>query len=202
MIDEIAEGDKVVFLKGARAGQIATVVSAAGRDDYFEVRFSREERGRSRVCYRHEEFLVFPLPTVPAWLCPLSIDDLNSLENAIIACVRNAVGDNQPPSAMLIAKALAITTWHRRLPVCGRLLYNTLESHGFREEWRDEFSLLFDFAVDVLTATHGRPSIKRKAVHAMSIGRYVSKRSREDWLTMFGFDPTDSPFDLPSHIEL
>jgi hypothetical protein len=195
---EVKSGDKVVFLKGSCAGRTANVVKTeAPRSELFYVKFLKVTNGTTRICsYQRDEFLRYPLPKVPEWICPLSIEDLCSIENSILDLLLRPSAEKTIASVLPLAKSLSSTAWHRRLPVSGSEVFETLRNHGFHDEWQHEFIVLFDFAIDLLTSNHGRPAIMRKRVSPMSIGRYLSKSSRALWVQTFRYDPTISPFSV------
>jgi hypothetical protein len=195
-IAQVKSGDRIVFLKGSNAGRTAKVLrSGTPREELFYVRYPKAPKGVSQTCsYGFDEFVLYPLPKVPAWMCPLSIDDLWRIEDSILRLLKRSIIEQISPGARPLAKALASTVWHRRLPVFATLVFETLRHHGFRDEWQKEFVTLFDFAIDTLISNHGRPAILRKRVPPMSIGRYTSISSRAFWAHNFGFDPAVSPF--------
>jgi len=196
VIAHLQVGDKIVFLRGTDAGRVATV-SGLPLDNarLFLVRYEDVAQNNEFFCsYEREEFLRSPWPVIPSWLPMLSIDDLCALENAIVATIARRTENPSEHWVNPIAKALASTAWHRRLPISGSSVFEILINHGFPEENRHFFVDKFNFAIEVLTSNLGRPSIKRKMVRAMSIGRYVPKVSRISWIEIFGRDPLASPF--------
>jgi hypothetical protein len=196
MIDEVEIGDRITFLKGNWVGRTAEVVALTQvGPGTFQVRFSNDPPGHTSICsYGSNQFLRFPLPPVPSWLCSLSVEDLISIEDAILYNIRCAIIEGRAISCERLARAVVTVVWYRRLPVSGERVFATLAAHGVSDELRKEFALLFDFGVDLLITAHGRPPIKRKQVSPMSIGKYISDGSRRFHVAHFGYAPTTSLF--------
>ncbi len=198
MQSDLKRGEKITFLSGLNVGRIATVYeNTKSGHDVFQVVFPKSTRGTYYNCsFARDKYIRFPLPPVPDWLCPFSIEDLSYLEESILHVIFNSIQTEEKPDIPLLVKNIASVVWQRRLLVTGAKFFETLQHHGFRDEWKQAFSAYFDFAVDLLTSNHRRPAIKRKLVPPMSIARYTTDTSRESRIQLFGFDPATSPFSI------
>jgi hypothetical protein len=181
LIASVSVGDRIVILKGARSGQVATVSNRPGlSDDEFLVRFDfQPPNHETRVGYKTDEFAFAPIEQPPDWLCDLSIDDLCAVENAAINVVVKTAARRRPVWSAENLLSLISTVWRRRLPVLGSDLWPTFEMHGIPPNQKVTFCRYFDFGVHLLVSMHGRPAIKRKRVKAMSIGRYLTPGQEE-----------------------
>jgi hypothetical protein len=180
-IASVSTGDRIVFLKGMHSGQEATVSNEKGlSDDEFLVRFDFRPPGEEkRVSYTREEFAFAPIVQPPTWLCELSIDDLCAIENAAVNFVVKTASNRRVVWSAENLLSPISTVWRRRLPATGSDLWPTFQSHGVSPNQRATFCRYFDFGIQLLISTHGRPAIKKKRAKPMSIGRYLSPGQEE-----------------------
>jgi hypothetical protein len=137
---DLKQGEKIAFLSGINVGRIATIRADTKSDqDEFQVIFPNSPKGSYYLCsHNRDEFVRYPLPSVPDWLCPLSIEDLNYLENSILRVIFNSIQTGASPDVRLLAKSVASLAWNGRLPVTGAMVFETLViAHApFVGRWR------------------------------------------------------------------
>jgi hypothetical protein len=171
----VSKGNRIVFLKDRYAGCEATVVAEKGlNDDEFVVHFDGEpDSHQMRINYKRDSFAFLPISKPPDWLCDLAIDDLNSIDEAIVQTRILLAGKDIAWSASTLLPIVAVLRG-RRLPIVASELWPTLKAHGFPTRSRRSFEAQLNFSLDLLCTMHGRPPIKRRKVKAMSIGRYLT----------------------------
>lgn len=182
-----APGCRIQSLTGYQCGWTGTVAPKETwlEGDEFCVQFDHDPPGvLHRVLLRQDQFALEPIGPPPLWLPPLSTDDLAYVDEAVIrVCAalfqkgkwrwRDEELDEE--LYMLVARS-----WQRRLPVFGEEVWKMCDAHGMPQCYKNHFVKTFDFGVGLLVFSHRRPSIKRRRVQAMSIGRYEPlRRNRE-----------------------
>jgi hypothetical protein len=155
-------------------GRVGNVTAEQGySEDEFLVHFDGEPiTYETRILYKVDKFTYFPFDKVPDWLCPLSIDDLNAIDEAVVRTTMAVAMQSLLSVETLLPIVRTIRA--RRLPLRGRDLWATFRAHDFPAELQELFETQFDFAIDLLLAMNGRPPVKRKRVKPMSIGRYLT----------------------------
>jgi len=171
MISETSPGDRILFLNGGRAGLSATV---SAHPSPIEAEFLVHIDGAnddtlSRVSYSRDQFVMANSQLVQIWMCPFSMKDLCALEDATIRGMFRALESGGRTIRVEVAETLAAVAWGRRLPIDGATLWTMLQVHGFDENWKSEFCLLFDFGVSLLVASHRRRPVRKKIVEPMSV---------------------------------
>jgi hypothetical protein len=88
-ISEILPGERLLFLKGTRAGHSATVSAYPNPiEGEFLVHMDGDpDDWQWRVSYSRDLFVRAPLQLVPSWICPFSMKDLCALEDAALCGV-------------------------------------------------------------------------------------------------------------------
>jgi hypothetical protein len=86
MVPKRLPGDRILFLKGRRAGYSATVSARPSPiEGEFLVHMDGEpDEWQRRVSYGRDLFVGAPLQLVPNWMCPFSMKDLCALEDAAL----------------------------------------------------------------------------------------------------------------------
>ncbi|MDQ6866857.1 MAG: hypothetical protein M3178_00030 [Pseudomonadota bacterium] len=171
MISNTSPGDRIFFLNGVLAGYSATVSalpSPIEGEFLVHVDGASDER-QARVSYSRDLFVTAPLRLVPKWMCPLSMRNLCALEDAAVRGMLCAFESGGQTIRVEVAQTLAAVAWGRRLPVNGAQLWKMLQVHGFDDNWKSEFCLLFDFGFSLLVTTHRRRPVRKKIVEAMLI---------------------------------
>jgi hypothetical protein len=172
MAPEASPGDRLHFFEGLHAGCLATVSAHLSPvEGEFLVHVDGDlDTSLYRVLPSGSQFLREPSQPTPSWMCPLSLSDLDALEETAIRSLVRAFGSGARTIRVETAEALAAVSWSRRLPITGELLWPTLQNHGFNEDWKSEFCSLFDFGCSLLVGTHGRKPIKKKIVKQVAPG--------------------------------
>jgi hypothetical protein len=171
MISETLPGERLLFLKGTRAGHSATVSAHPSpiKGEFLVHMDGDPDDWQSRVSYSRDLFVRAPLQLVPNWMCPFSMKDLCALEDAALCGMLRTIELGVQTIRVEVAQTLAAVAWGHRLPVTGAQLWAMLQVHGFDDSWKSEFCLLFDFGFSLLVATHSRRPIRKKIVEPMSI---------------------------------
>jgi hypothetical protein len=188
MIATVSPGERIILLQGMYSGLRATVSDQPGwSEDEFLVHFDNDPKDTlTRIGYKRDKFAYFPITRVPDWLCHLSIDDLSAIEESSLLTVLNFADAPKKKKWCDILEPLIATVRGRRLPILGADIWPTLIAHGFSARQKTNFCDFFDFGVDLLVLLNGRRAIRRKEMHPMSRGRYLTPGQEE----YYGPSPT------------
>ena len=183
-------GEELVFICVSEVGQRARVVDELwqGGRPGFLLAMDNEREGWFRIVTPGIDYFVLPDALGQTdWIPPLSIEDNIAVHRAILD------GLIQPPArrsdyVQAMAKRLASTCWHRRLPLSGEEVWLTLSAHGAPGQWRDPFVDSVSFGIGLLVASRGRSLNGRRRMAPFAKARYLTERERELRLRLFGRD--------------
>jgi hypothetical protein len=181
-----------LFLSGGDVGQVGVVVDNAeiarsiGR---FTVKLPCDpDHVTTMVNPEHDLFIDRALMTVPQWMPPLSIEDACALHEMVLDVLRWPPQRPRRKAAAKMVKGLIARCWGDRLPVSGAEVWGIVAAHGALPELEKPLIELFEFGMELIVETQGRPPVKRRRMPPLSRGRYLTKRNRELWLRHFGHD--------------
>jgi hypothetical protein len=129
MITSVSKGDRIIVLQGMNAGKQGTVTATRGVDDReFIAHFDFEpEHYETRIGYSWDRFAFTPIEQIPEWLCQLSIDDLNAIDDSVIKTAALLAASGTEIWSVETLIPILGTVRSRRLPLSGADLWPTLE---------------------------------------------------------------------------
>jgi hypothetical protein len=127
----------------------------------------------------HELCLDISQFAVPSWMPSVSIDDNAALHESLRSHLSEAIVAGNAIAVGNALREFIYTCWQRRLPLDGKAIWPMLEAHGVDQHLKNAVGDVFDFGIDLLRSTQGRPPVKRKLMPAMSKGRYLTPTERK-----------------------
>ncbi len=172
------EGTDIRLLNGSRAGRKCSVLDPGiSGQEQIAVRFDGESPTVHRIVrLRRSLFVSEPIDAFPGWLLPFFSDDALVIDEHLVRLYQSSCAAGRWRFLPQDLMPLVYAVWHRRLPVRGSELWETLRMHGFPEGLLIAITEQFSFGIDLLNLSHGRSPVKRRRISGFKIGRYEPKR--------------------------
>ncbi len=186
-------GQRIMFLTSGDSGHFGTRIEdyhTTARLDQFLVKMDCEQNAEVAriVSPSNDLYLIEPVPPVPVWMLPLSVEDALSIHENMLRGIERADAVSKTDWLKELCYPIVACCWLRRLPVSGQEIWQMLTAHDILEEHKVAFLELYDFGISLLVRTQGRPAVKRKRMQPFSHGKYLTDHQRNLWVTHFGHD--------------
>lgn len=189
----LAEGEKIVLLKGYNANRIATCIKIDKKDININTILFDDapESGFFRIS-NCDSYIKMPLPKLPSWILPLSVDDNNVVEGASVQLIKSVV-DSDGKWRQGTSFRLAEIVWRRRLPISADEVLGVLLAHGLPGPVAPVFQLEFETAIGALVEIIGKLPNARKRMPPFQAGMYMTPRQRNLYARIQGLTPPAPP---------
>jgi hypothetical protein len=182
-----------LFLTSGDSGQSGTRIKDdhnTTRLDQFLVKMDNEQNAEVAriVTPSNDLFLVEPIPPVPSWMLPLSIEDALSVHENMLQGIERADAVSKTDWLKELCYPIVAACWLRRLPLSAHEIWQVLAAHDISKVHEATFLKLYDFGIRLIVRTQGRPAVKRKRMQPLSHGKYLTDHQRNLWVTHFGHD--------------
>jgi hypothetical protein len=186
-----SKGTPLVFLNGMDSGWSGIVVEdpwGTCPSDRFLVKMEYEKRSDwlQTVMPSHQLYIDSRQYAVPDWMPPLSIEDNALLHESLMATLPLLAPGQASDMKHNPLWRIVNICWRRRLPLDRNDIWPMMEAHGVELRHKSRLLDFIEFGILVLTATHGRPAVKRRRMAPMSKGRYLTNAQRELRIQLFG----------------
>jgi hypothetical protein len=143
-----------------------------------------------RVSEYTELFLKFPLPAVPKWALPLSVQDNHMICDVIMRLVTHTDGFGSENFDLQGLHRIIAFCWHHRIPIDATEMTGFLEAHGHPSVLREKTAEALEFGAKLLMFSSGKAPVKRRRMKPFEVFRYSenhrSPETRQLFLGLYG----------------